>query len=310
MQTLRISLFGTLQATRGGQPIAGLTGHKVQELLAYLLLHRRRHAREALACLLWEQSTTAPALKNLRQTLWQLQHALDGANGTTPPLLLADTETLGLNPTAPLWLDVAEAEAAFVAARGIAPAALGTPQVAALEAAVASYRGDLLEGWYEEWCLFERERLRGLYLGMLDKLMGHCEAHRRYEAGVAYGARILQHDRARERTHRRLMHLHALAGERTAALRQYEHCVAALREELDVAPSARTRALFTQIQQDRLPTSPQRATAPPPTPEPMALPQALARLKQLQLAFAETQRQLHEAIQAVEQAMQAEHPPS
>ena len=38
---------------------------------------------------------------------------------------------------------------------------------------------------------------------------------------LAYGARILHCDRARERTHRRLMRLHFLAGDRTAALRQY-----------------------------------------------------------------------------------------
>lgn len=41
-----------------------------------------------------------------------------------------------------------------------------------------------------------------MYLAMLDKLIVYCEAHHKYEAGLACGNRILRYDRARERTHR------------------------------------------------------------------------------------------------------------
>ena len=41
------------------------------------------------------------------------------------------------------------------------------------------YRGDLLEGCYQDWCLFERERLQNAYLAMLDKLMVRCHGDRR-----------------------------------------------------------------------------------------------------------------------------------
>ncbi len=61
------------------------------------------------------------------------------------------------------------------------------------------YRGDLLEGWYQEWCLFERERLQNAYMLMLDKLMGYCEAHSEYEQGLVYGDLILRLDHASER---------------------------------------------------------------------------------------------------------------
>jgi two-component SAPR family response regulator len=90
---------------------------------------------------------------------------------------------------------------------------------------VALYHGDLLEDWFQDWCLYERERLQNIYLAALDKLMDYCEASRDYDAGLAYGTRILRHDLARERTHRRLMRLYYLAGDRTSALRQYDRCV-------------------------------------------------------------------------------------
>lgn len=74
--------------------------------------------------------------------------------------------------------------------------------------------------------------------------MAHCQAHGEYEMGLFHGAQILAYDRARERTHRRLMYLHYLAGDRAAALRQYERCVAALEEELCVSPDQGTCNLY------------------------------------------------------------------
>src|ERR1700675_5041594 len=87
-------------------------------------------------------------------------------------------------------------------------------------------------------------------LAMRSKLMSYCESHDQYENGLQHGARILACDRAREHTHWRLMRLQYLAGNRTGALRQYERCVAALREELGVKPAKRTTELYEQIRDD------------------------------------------------------------
>ena len=35
----------------------------------------------------------------------------------------------------------------------------------------ALYRGDLLTGWYQDWCLIERERYQCMFVSLLDKLM-------------------------------------------------------------------------------------------------------------------------------------------
>jgi hypothetical protein len=52
----------------------------------------------------------------------------------------------------------------------------------------------------QDWCLGEGERLQSAYLIILDKLMGYCESHQEYEAGMAYGQRIMRYERAREST--------------------------------------------------------------------------------------------------------------
>jgi DNA-binding SARP family transcriptional activator len=142
---------------------------------------------------------------------------------------------------------VAEFETAFKSAEGIAGAQLTEGQANQLKEAVDLYRDDLLVGWYHDWVLFERERLQNKYLILLDKLISYSHVHHDFEQGQAYATGILRYDPARERTHRALMRLYYSSGDRTAALRQYERCVAALKRELQVSPERRTTDLYEQI---------------------------------------------------------------
>jgi DNA-binding SARP family transcriptional activator len=297
---LRFSLFAKFQAQAGDRPVEGLHAPKVLELFSYLLVYRDRpHAREALAALQWGERPTAQAKKYLRQALWQIQTALEAA-GDAPPLLLVDAEWVQVNPLAAFWLDVAAFEQAFKGARNVPGWQLHGAAAAALEAAVGLYRGDLLEGCYQDWCLFERERLQGIYLAMLDKLIARCEAQHDYQAGLAYGTRILRYDRARERTHRRLMRLHYLAHNRTGALRQYERCVEALEEELGVGPSRRTVALYEQIRADRFSSDGPEGGGGPPATGP-TLFEVLGRLKELQAGLDQVQREIHRVEVALQE---------
>jgi DNA-binding SARP family transcriptional activator len=251
MTELSIQLFGKFTIQADGKRLGGIESSKVQELLAYLLVYRDRpHPRESLADLLWEASSTAQSKKYLRQALWQMQQLLPKAEAD--PLIRIEPDWIRISPKASYWLDVAEFESAFAQAQGIPGQELGEDVAAELDRAAALYRGDLLEGWYSDWCLYERERLQNIWLAMLDKLMSYCEARKLFEAGLSYGTRILRDDHARERTHRRLMRMAYLAGDRTGALRQYERCSQALEEELSVRPSRRTEELYQQILDDTM----------------------------------------------------------
>jgi DNA-binding SARP family transcriptional activator len=302
MSTVSVSLFGKFNVRSEVGELTGLEAFKTQELLGYLLINRNRpHSREALAALFWGDYSTLQSRKYLRQTLWQINSALqDHLNGHGTPPLLAEQEWVQFNENSGIWIDVAVFEQASVSARGISGDQLSPDCTEALRMAVQIYRGDLLEGCYEDWCLFERERLQNMYLAMLDKLLQCCEAHQEYEAGLAYGQKVLRNDRARERTHRQIMRLYYLAGNRTDALRQYQRCVAALHEELGVKPSRRTVELYEWIRADRLDgLAPTPASAEAGCPE-KGLPEVLARLKQLQGLLFGIQREIQQNIDTVE----------
>jgi len=253
MNTVRIYLFGKFSIEANDKLINKIEPRKAEELLGFLLLNRDQpHSRERLADVLWGGNSQDQANNYLRKALWQLQSALDNWGLGGEGLLLVDGEWLQINPHFEVWLDVAILEAAFIKTQGIAGRDLEEGQVQVIRRGVEVYRADLLDGWYQDWCLYERERLQHLYLAMLDKLMDYCEAYGAYEDGLVFGERILHYDRARERTHRRLMRLHYLGGDRTSALQQYRKCMALLREELDVEPAEKTRSVYEMIRADKL----------------------------------------------------------
>lgn len=294
MSGLRVCLFGRFAITCGDASLSP-DATKARELLAYLLLHRdQAHYREKLATLLWADSDPSRSKGYLRQALWQLQSAL----GDHCDLLAVDSEWIRINPEANLRLDVACFEQAATATRGIHGADLTQESATALEEASALYCADLLEHWFHDWCVFERERLHNIHLAILEKLMSYFQVHGHYEEGIAYAMRLLRCEPAHERTYRFLMRLHALDGNRTAALRAYERCTAALAEGLGVEPSLRTTSLYEQIQKGHLPAG----AVTSPTPD-ETVGGILTRLEQLERTLVDAQQQVTREIEALRRAL-------
>lgn len=249
MLPLTIRLFGRFDVCHGDQPSDVLNARRAREVFSYLVLHRDQpQRRETLADILWEDAAPEQSRKYLRQALWQIQTALrphcasDGAQ-----LLGVDPEWIQLNNCEQITVDVTRFKDAINGCHGISGPKLGDAGLQCLEDAVALYRGDLLDGWCQDWCLFERERLQNDFLDALEKLVCSCEARSDSERGLAHAKRMLAVDPAREQVHRHIMRLHLLAGNRTAALRAYQRCEKVLMEELGVKPSQLTRGLYESI---------------------------------------------------------------
>ncbi len=306
MCNTRIHLFGKFRMTRDDRTGEGLPTRRAEELLSYLLLHRRQaHPREVLATLLWEGASPVQSKKYLRHTLWQLQAALDGHAGTQPNgrALVIDPGWVQFKEERHLWVDLLVFEEACARAQATNGAGLTDAEAECMKSAVDLYGGGLLQGWYHDWCQLERDRLQTQLFTLLDKLMDHAATHGRHDEAVGYAQQVLQRDRARELTHRVLMRLHYAAGDRTAALRQYERCVDTLQQELGVAPGRATAALYEAIRADRIgggvPTGSAAATGPGPD---------LIALGQVRELLTTTQAQIAESLGAVERAMTARGP--
>jgi DNA-binding SARP family transcriptional activator len=238
-QTLHVHLLGDFRLVYGDEPVTSVKSARMQSLLAYLVLHRDApQSRHYLAFLFWPDSTEAQALTNLRNLLHHLRHRLPDAD----QFLQVDTQTVQWGPNGPFTLDVAGFESVLAQAERAEQAGDQAAAREALEEAVALYQGDLLPSCYDDWIRPERERLSQAFTGALEQLGLLLEGQREYRAAIGHARRMLQRDPLHEGTCRRLMRLHALTGDRAAALRVYHTCATALERELGMEPSATPHA--------------------------------------------------------------------
>lgn len=303
MAAIKVRLFGKPSIVRDGSQSSDFTCVKSQELFGFLLMHRESlHTREELATLLWADYSNSQAKQCLRQTLWQLKAALGGNQSTENDLLLIHADWIGINPKADLWLDTAAFEEAYNSVRSLPPEQLKPDEIDLIRRAIDLYLGDLLTGCYEDWCLCERERFRDMFLVMLLKLMLYFETHGQFERGLEYGEKLLRFDHAHERTHRIMMRLRYLSGDRTGALHQYRRCREALAKELDVVPSTRTENLYQQILNDNVDQIASRLIKPLTNIESAtaSLPEILSLLQELVKVLPELEERIRHDLNAIE----------
>jgi DNA-binding SARP family transcriptional activator/predicted ATPase len=235
---VEVMLLGAPQVRRDGAPVAFDT-RKALALLAHLALTDRARPRDVLAELLWPDHDADHARGALRRTLSTLR----GAVGAEAVEATRDRVALVRGPE--LAIDVDR----FRALAG----------AGALEDAVAVFGGDFLEGFglrdapaFEDWQRGEAEGLRRELAGVLGRLVDACEGARDWPAALAYATRWLALDTLHEPAHRALIRLHALRGDRAAALEQYRDCVRTLSSGLGVPPLQETTALYEAISEGTL----------------------------------------------------------
>lgn len=233
-------LLGTPALRRGDGSFVPLESARAASLLAYLVLHRDQpHARRQLAFLLWPDSTEEQALTNLRHLIHTLRRTLPELHA----LVEITPRTLRWRAEAPVRVDVVEMEARW---RTIASGG-ALVSVEALDDALDLWRGELLEGAWDDWLLAERERLRHGYRDLLARLVAALESRGDLERAIAVTDRLLRDDPLDETTYRRLMRLHDARGDRARAVRAYHTCVDVLERELGVEPSPETRAAYEEL---------------------------------------------------------------
>ncbi|RFU21698.1 SARP family transcriptional regulator [Geodermatophilus marinus] len=199
----------------------------VQRLVAHVCLAERT-ARPAVAGLLWPDVLDEQALASLRSGLWRLRRA-------APGLVEVSGEVLSLAG----WVRVDVRELQAWARRATDPGS-DVEDVALPDVAL---RGELLPGWYDDWVLLERERLRQLRLHALEVAAGRLAAARRYAEALEAAHLAVRAEPLRESAHRTLVRVHLAEGNPSEALRAHRLFAQLLRDELGVAPTERMAGL-------------------------------------------------------------------
>src|SRR5207249_4170428 len=97
--------------------------------------------------------------------------------------------------------------------------------------------GELLPGWYEDWLIVERERLRQRMLHMLEAACRRLTEAARFAEAIEVGLAAVAVEPLRESAHAAVIHAHLAEGNLVEASRQYELLRDLLREHLGTLPS-------------------------------------------------------------------------
>jgi DNA-binding SARP family transcriptional activator/tetratricopeptide (TPR) repeat protein len=257
MGLLRLAVLGTPEVFHDGNRLA-FPLRKAQALLLYLAVEGGLYPRSKLAALLWPDSEPAAARKGVRNALLLLRSLL--ADSDTSPSqhshLLSQHELLGLNPQAPVELDLDVVQEAYDHPLRLS-AVPSEPQrsslVAQFQHALALVRGPFLDGFwlreetgFDAWVQQQQHQWQVRVCQLFDRLSSWHEESFELEQAQAILTRWLALDPLSEEAARRLMRMYLVQGDTTAALQVYATIRARLAEEVQAKPSADTVALAEQ----------------------------------------------------------------
>lgn len=233
---LEISLLGQFDVKLDGETI-DLPTRPSKLLLAYLALNVGKDIpRAQLGGILWPESLESTARKNLRNTVWRLRKAVG------EEYILSDRETVAFNDSAPHYLDVA-----LLAEK---EETRGTEE---LVQTVSAYKGELLPGFYEDWVLLERERLRSKFEGRIQELLEQLSDSGRWPEVISWAELWISQGTVPEPAYRALMTAHYQQGDLAGMATAYQRCVQALKDELGVQPSSETELLYEELSSRQTP---------------------------------------------------------
>lgn len=248
-EQLRVHLLGP-PWVQAGDGLLSVPRRQVRALLYRLAASLEPIPREHLCFHFWPDTSESTARRNLSHLLTHLRRALPGSE-----LLLTPGDHVSLNANR-AWSDVVAFEQLCVETGFLRE----TRFLETLQRAVDLYRGPFLAGFslpaspeFEAWAAQERRLCERRYLDALADLIEMQAAEGEYEVAITYAQRYLATDELAEDVHRQLIGLYAAAGDRSAALQQFERCAAALERELGVSPLPVTRAIYEHVLEGRLP---------------------------------------------------------
>jgi DNA-binding SARP family transcriptional activator len=218
---LALTLLGGFELARSGRSVT--VPLSVERLLAFVALQNRPVNRSFAAGTLWPETTDERAGANLRSALWRLRRI-------SPSLVEASPTHLRLGP----GTAVDTHQLSSLIWRILDPSK-DPANEDLLHLCVPS---DLLPGWYDEWVLVERERIRQLRLHALETLCERLAERRRFGPAVEAGLCAVQEEPLRESAQRALIRAYLAEGNACEAIRQYRRYRQLLDDELGLKPSA------------------------------------------------------------------------
>jgi DNA-binding SARP family transcriptional activator len=243
VRPFEVRMLGPLRIDALGVELRTGLRSKAREVLAFLLIHPDGVTTDELVEAIWPDADPERGTQRFRTTLGNLRSTLKLASGR-PDIAVVEWTGSHYRIQADLFdCDLWRLEAAL---HDAATADDPMAQTIALERALATRQGDLLEGNGAIWIQAPREDFRRRALNALVQLAELRQQNGNPASAIAALEQAITIDPYGEDLYRKLMRLHADLGRPDAIQRTLERLQARL-EELDVDPDEATTELAHQL---------------------------------------------------------------
>ncbi len=224
------------------------TTKRARDILCFIASRRHRRAsKDTIIDTFWGESDFEAVEKNFHPTVSHIRKALNSRQPLKQNFLLYRDGDYLLSQDFSYSIDTEEFDRLVTEAEAARRTGRHERQIELYEQAAALYRGDFMQGIYDEWVEEQRAYYREQYLRMLEALAVAAQKVDDWPRALQLAQEILRDDQFREDVHRMIMRAHAALGNRGAVKEQYEVLRRLLRKELGVEPDAETQQLQRQL---------------------------------------------------------------
>jgi len=248
---LTIKMLGPVEIFRDpARPLAAdaWTTKRARDILCFIASRRHRRAsKDTIIDTFWGESDFDAVEKNFHPTVSHIRKALNSRQPLRQNFLLYRDGDYLLSQDFSYSIDTEEFDRLVAEAEAARRSGKHERQIELYEQACALYRGDFMQGTYDEWVEEQRAYYREQYLRMLEALALAAQKTEDWPRTLQLAQEILHDDQFREDVHCMIMRSHGALGNRGAIKEQYELLRRLLRKELGVEPAAETQRLYRQL---------------------------------------------------------------
>lgn len=248
---LTIKMLGYVEIYRDPlRPFApdAWTTKRARDILCFIASRKhRRVSKDVIIDTFWGDADFEVVEKNFHPTISHIRKALNSKQALKQNFLIYRDGDYQLSPNFTYLIDTEEFDR--LQTEGDAAQKSGDIETFTekYENALKLYRGEFMQGVYDDWVHEDRNHYREQRLRMMEILANIALKEKKWTRALDLAHDILRDDPFREDMHCTVMRAHAGLGNRGAIKEHYDGLRKLLRDELGVEPIVETKKVFREL---------------------------------------------------------------
>jgi DNA-binding SARP family transcriptional activator len=248
---LTINMLGPVEILR--DPVRPLnaeawTTKRARDILCFIASRpHHRASKDSIIDTFWADADFEVVEKNFHPTVSHIRKALNSNQALKQNFLLYRDGDYQLNADFSYRVDIEEFDRLVQAGEAARRKGDHEAQIRLFKDAIALYRGEFMQGSYDDWVDDQRTFYSEEYLRLLETVASAAQKAGDWTDSLHLAQKILKADPYREDVHCKIMRAQSALGNRAAVKEQYELLRKLLRDELGVEPAADTQKIYREL---------------------------------------------------------------